>query len=333
MREQVFKINLSTEDLNHITLNRDTSYGKCMYLYEILIRIGQLEETCTELNDFLPHHLHIVINGTMCPLPPFETKKSSNMTPRRNPRPIECTTLLKLNPDVQNTIAVNWFPDGKFYMLTLILVNKLSSQILLEKLLEKRGISVKETKNYIIKNLADKDPDLATTSHRFSLLCPLSKVRMRLPAKSIKCKHLQCFDASTFLLMNEKKSTWTCPTCNLPCLYDDLQIMLYFLDIIESPILPDSCTEIEILSNGMWKVYGKTDTTNMASSHNKENEIDTVIIDNSDDEMLYVSQESFPNSKIVNSDVVDLTLSDYGETSENDDFKEADLVYSVTTTD
>eukprot|EP00102_Acyrthosiphon_pisum_P020146 XP_016657356.1 PREDICTED: uncharacterized protein LOC103308383 [Acyrthosiphon pisum] len=61
--------------------------------------------------------------------------------------------------------------------------------------------SSEETKIYIIKKIADVDPDLATTSYRFSLVCPLGKIRMKIPAKSIHCDNLQCFDASTFILM------------------------------------------------------------------------------------------------------------------------------------
>ena len=38
----------------------------------------------------------------------------------------------------------------------------------------------------------------------------------------------QCFDASLFLMMNEKKPTWTCPVCDSPAKYDDLMVDGYF---------------------------------------------------------------------------------------------------------
>ena len=38
----------------------------------------------------------------------------------------------------------------------------------------------------------------------------------------------QCFDASLFLMMNEKKPTWTCPVCDSAAKYDDLMIDGYF---------------------------------------------------------------------------------------------------------
>ena len=39
---------------------------------------------------------------------------------------------------------------------------------------------------------------------------------MRTPCRASTCSHLQCFDAATFLQMNEKKPTWMCPICDKP---------------------------------------------------------------------------------------------------------------------
>lgn len=38
------------------------------------------------------------------------------------------------------------------------------------------------------------------------------------------CLHLQCFDASLFLQMNERKPTWNCPVCDKAALYETLVI-------------------------------------------------------------------------------------------------------------
>ena len=42
----------------------------------------------------------------------------------------------------------------------------------------------------------------------------LGKMRMTTPCRSSTCDHLQCFDASLYLMMNEKKPKWQCPVCN-----------------------------------------------------------------------------------------------------------------------
>lgn len=45
-----------------------------------------------------------------------------------------------------------------------------------------------------------------------------------LPCRASTCDHLQCFDASLYLQMNERKPTWTCPVCDKSALYDYLVI-------------------------------------------------------------------------------------------------------------
>lgn len=79
-------------------------------------------------------------------------------------------------------------------------------------------ISVKE------KLREDLDCEIATTSLRVSLVCPLGKMRMVCPCRPSTCLHLQCFDASLFLQMNERKCTWICPVCDKPALYDNLVV-------------------------------------------------------------------------------------------------------------
>ncbi len=71
------------------------------------------------------------------------------------------------------------------------------------------------------------DDDIATTIVRVSLQCPLAKFRMMFPAKGKNCSHLQCFDGSAYISLNEKKPMWICPVCSRPLYYDDLQIDQY----------------------------------------------------------------------------------------------------------
>ena len=56
----------------------------------------------------------------------------------------------------------------------------------------------------IKEKLADKDQEIATTSCKVSLACPLGKMRMNFPCRASTCDHLQCFDAALYLQMNEK---------------------------------------------------------------------------------------------------------------------------------
>jgi hypothetical protein len=59
---------------------------------------------------------------------------------------------------------------------------------------------------------------------------------MRVPCRPSTCSHLQCFDAATFLQMNERKPTWNCPVCDSKGNYSDLLIDGYFQEVLESKV-------------------------------------------------------------------------------------------------
>lgn len=137
--------------------------------------------------------------------------------------------------------------------------------------------SVKEKLN------EDADSEIATTSLRVSLACPLGKMRMSTPCRASTCSHLQCFDASLFLLMNERKPTWNCPVCDKAALYDNLVIDGYFQEVLSSSKLLSEVNEIQLLQDGSWenlvpkkeKEKDKTDKIEMNVKHQKVN-VDTV---------------------------------------------------------
>ncbi|OCT66622.1 hypothetical protein XELAEV_18042876mg [Xenopus laevis] len=99
------------------------------------------------------------------------------------------------------------------------------------------------------KLTADPDSEIATTSLRVSLMCPLGKMRLTVPCRAITCTHLQCFDAALYLQMNEKKPTWTCPVCDKKAPYDMLIIDGLFMDILNSCT---DCDEIQFVEDGSW---------------------------------------------------------------------------------
>lgn len=118
----------------------------------------------------------------------------------------------------------------------------------------------------------DADCEIKTTSLRVSLTCPLGKMRMSTPCRATTCQHLQCFDASLFLQMNERKPTWNCPVCDKPALYDHLVIDGYFQDVLASSTLPNDTNEIQLHSDGSWSTHvlvkkeTKIETTNLDES-------------------------------------------------------------------
>ena len=72
-----------------------------------------------------------------------------------------------------------------------------------------------------------RDPDIVATSTVLSLKCPLSYSRINLPCRSTSCRHTQCFDATSYLQLQEQGPTWSCPICNTPAPFEILAVDEY----------------------------------------------------------------------------------------------------------
>jgi hypothetical protein len=117
-----------------------------------------------------------------------------------------------------------------------------------------KGSKPSEYTRGLIKEKLNEDADceIATTMLRVSLICPLGKMRMTTPCRASTCLHLQCFDASLYLQMNERKPTWNCPVCDKPALYENLVIDGYFQEVIGSQLLGLDDNEIQLHKDGEW---------------------------------------------------------------------------------
>jgi len=261
--------------MNTILLN-----GNIEYTYQLQMRIGRVQANSTEIIDCLPMRFFFQTNDQINGLP--EHLQRSN--------PIDCTRLFKLDQNAVNEVAVHWDQDDNTYVMGMYLIQKLSLTTLLNKIFAKRPKSVEDTIAFINNKMTVFDPDVhTTTSYRFSLICPLSKIRIKIPVNSINCNHLQCFDASAFILMNEKTPTWKCPSCNIPCLFDDLQVNFYFLNILGDPHLSNFVEELELLQDGTWKQF---DPRRMINTENASGTNRTPIVNNgSPDEVIDLTEQ------------------------------------------
>ncbi|XP_076341670.1 E3 SUMO-protein ligase PIAS1-like isoform X2 [Tachypleus tridentatus] len=169
---------------------------------------------------------------SICYYNPIPTNKPG-VEPKRPSRPVNITVdCVRLEPIIsvylghQNVVGSNLAGSAEEgYSTAVYLVVRLSSSTLLSRL-KSMGIKNPDHTRAMIKQKLQHDPDLeiATTSLRGSLLCPLGKMRMDIPCRSITCSHLQCIDASLYLQMNEKKPTWICPVCDKDAVFRCLMI-------------------------------------------------------------------------------------------------------------
>uniref|UniRef100_A0A4X2LUH4 Protein inhibitor of activated STAT 2 n=1 Tax=Vombatus ursinus TaxID=29139 RepID=A0A4X2LUH4_VOMUR len=136
------------------------------------------------------------------------------------------------------------------YSMSVYLVRQLTSAMLLQRL-KMKGIRNPDHSRALIKEklTADPDSEIATTSLRVSLMCPLGKMRLTIPCRAVTCTHLQCFDAALYLQMNEKKPTWICPVCDKKAAYESLILDGLFMEILNECSDVD---EIKFQEDGSW---------------------------------------------------------------------------------
>eukprot|EP00288_Rhodomonas_lens_P004715 CAMPEP_0177725530 /NCGR_PEP_ID=MMETSP0484_2-20121128/19299_1 /TAXON_ID=354590 /ORGANISM="Rhodomonas lens, Strain RHODO" /LENGTH=463 /DNA_ID=CAMNT_0019238047 /DNA_START=126 /DNA_END=1513 /DNA_ORIENTATION=+ len=109
--------------------------------------------------------------------------------------------------------------------------------------------------------------DIACTDLEVSLRCPLSMLRINLPAKGRNCNHLQCFDLSTFLEYAKKHSFWLCPNCHKPLPPAELRVCSLFGEILNS--VSSEADKCKIMPDGSFKEVAEGEERLAEEEHRK----------------------------------------------------------------
>lgn len=107
------------------------------------------------------------------------------------------------------------------------------------------------------------DPDIETTSTVLSLKCPISTLLCDLPVRGIACKHNQCFDAESYLQLQQQAPTWLCPICNNSTPYFNLAVDEYVQDILKKT--SRSLDQVTVEPNGKWSTVPKVEETSFGN--------------------------------------------------------------------
>uniref|UniRef100_A0A182QN37 Protein inhibitor of activated STAT n=2 Tax=Anopheles farauti TaxID=69004 RepID=A0A182QN37_9DIPT len=320
VQEGSFYFHLTPQQAMEIAMNRDISNpNKVEHSVQVQLRFCLLETTC-EQDDYFPPNIVVKVNNKLCPLPnPIPTNKPG-VEPKRPPRPVNITPNVKISPLVANHIAVSWCTEyNRGYVASCYLVRKLTSAQLLSRL-KTKGVKAADYTRALIKEKLSEDADceIATTMLKVSLICPLGKMRMTTPCRASTCSHLQCFDASLYLQMNERKPTWNCPVCDKPAVYNNLVIDGYFQEVLASKLSSED-TEIQLHNDGSWSTRVKQSESGDGSPSKVVHKVEVISDDleviTTDPPKPIVSQTSVistnePTSTTTSGDMVDLTLSD-----------------------
>ena len=81
-----------------------------------------------------------------------------------------------------------------------------------------------------------EDAELTALSSIMSLKCPVSGLRIEDPCRFVVCSHNQCFDAGSFMQLQQQAPTWTCPICSKTGSFESLAIDQYVFN--SGPNLP-----------------------------------------------------------------------------------------------
>ncbi|XP_069481222.1 E3 SUMO-protein ligase PIAS1 isoform X2 [Ambystoma mexicanum] len=310
-QETCFAFALTPQQVQQISSSMDISGTKCDFTVQVQLRFCLSETSCPQ-EDHFPPNLCVKVNGKPCNLPGYLPPTKNGVEPKRPSRPINITSLVRLSTTVPNTIVVSWTAEiGRSFSMAVYLVKQLSSAVLLQRL-KAKGIRNPDHSRALIKEklTADPDSEIATTSLRVSLLCPLGKMRLTIPCRALTCSHLQCFDATLYIQMNEKKPTWVCPVCDKKGPYEHLIIDGLFMEILK---FCSDCDEIQFKEDGSWAPMRAKKEVQELSSYNG---VDGSCLSLSMDHEVSSNQQSENRNRKV--EVIDLTIDSSSEEEEEE---------------
>ena len=89
-------------------------------------------------------------------------------------------------------------------------------------------------------------------------------MRLSLPVRATTCKHIQCFDATSYLQLQEQGPQWLCPICSNPAPYESLAVDEYVKDILENT--SSELDQVTIDPDGTWHTEKTQDRANGGSA-------------------------------------------------------------------
>ena len=150
--------------------------------------------------------------------------------------------------------------------------------------------------------ITDSDFEIETSTLKVSLLCPLMKFRINLPGRASTCKHVQCFDLESYLMMNEKKPTWNCPVCDQNAPFDNLLI-----DSLNQEILaacPRDIEEVVFAQDGSWTKVVPVDTKKSATQSDERSKAKS----NEEEVCVEICGKLWPKFVLISVDLLIISL-------------------------
>ncbi|KAH7051057.1 PINIT domain-containing protein [Macrophomina phaseolina] len=230
-----------------------------------------------------PHQLEVRVNG--------DEVKSNFKGLKNKPgstRPADITDLVRKIPNYNNSLQVTYAltqkasGERKFHMV-VYLVRKHSVAELSQR------ISQVFSKERVINEMISRarDEDIVIESQVVSLRDPVAGIRISMPCRSTVCSHNECFDAISFLQLQEQAPTWNCPICNKTISYEALAVDRYMQDVLDKT--SSSTDQARLYPDGTWSPGTADKTKTGATSLNRStNGVSAPPQDDSDDDLVEI---------------------------------------------
>ncbi|KAM0607573.1 hypothetical protein ACHAO3_007608 [Verticillium nonalfalfae] len=201
-----------------------------------------------------PHQSEVKVNGGEIKANLRGLKNKPGST-----RPVDITDALRLKPsNYENNVELIYALTTKPFYVAVYLCKTTSVQDLAARIEHGKKIPEASVISEIRKEAADTD--IVTTSQVLSLKCPLSYMRLAIPCRSYVCKHIQCFDATSYLQLQEQGPQWLCPICNKSATYESLAIDEYVKDILANT--SKDLEQVTIEPDAQWHAQSSVDDHN-----------------------------------------------------------------------
>jgi hypothetical protein len=195
-----------------------------------------------------PHPIEFHVNGTL-----FTESVKGIKNKIGTARPAKITKHIKPPPH-RNHIEMVYLNTKETYLLYCYIVETVTCEEILQNVLHNAHIPVDATRNQIAREyngMDDGDDDIIVETLSVSLRCPLTYARMKYPCKSIFCEHIQCFDALSFIQLQEQLPSWQCPICSKLVQVKDLAISDYYSEVLR--MTSDDIESVALQADGSWK--------------------------------------------------------------------------------
>ncbi|KAK9250300.1 PINIT domain-containing protein [Lipomyces tetrasporus] len=272
--------------------------------YRVYLLSALSEDAYRQATIQFPQSMEIRVNGKVVQVNLRGLKNKPGTA-----KPADLTDYMAKDTMTRNVVEVVYAYTRQRYTVTLHLARKRSVQDIVTRIVAGKRLAKETVIGQITKNHVDDD-DIVATSSIVSLKCPLSFGRIQVPIRTIRCSHVQCFDATSYIQLQEQAPTWQCPICNIYAPIEDLVVDNYFDEILKNT--SKEVESIEIDPSGTWRVPEQNGAVDDSDS---EDEMGAGRSTQRPGALEVIDSSPGRGGSRAPANVIDLTLSDDEETA------------------